>query len=133
MKTFCMDLQGGPVPLREGSMLHFAASSREYVLRLEAAPESEPQHDSTAANAAAEPPVRPSCTACHLQGLHDMEPRVCVLWHPNVCLDGQHRWTPMVVTVEIKPRQVRGILGGLYPSHSACIARAETHNAHGVF
>ncbi|CAK0733982.1 hypothetical protein CVIRNUC_000365 [Coccomyxa viridis] len=50
--------KGDPVPLREGSMLHFAASSREYVLRLQGALESEPQHDSAAANAAAEPPAK---------------------------------------------------------------------------
>ena len=59
-------------------MLHFAASSREYVLRLEAALGSELGHDSAAANAAAEPPVRISCRACVLQGLHDEEPRACV-------------------------------------------------------
>ena len=70
-----VDVQGDPVPLREGSMLHFAASSREYVLRLEGALESEPQHDSAAANAAAEPPVRLPCTVYHLQQL----PRVCLL------------------------------------------------------
>ena len=74
-----MDIQGDPVPLREGSMLQFAASSREYVLRLEGALQSEPRHDSAAENAAAEPPVRLSCTAWHLQGLHEMEPRTCML------------------------------------------------------
>ena len=38
----------------------------------------------------------------------------------------------VVITVEMKPRQVQGrILRELSPSHSAS-ARAETHNAHGV-
>ncbi len=50
--------QGSPAQLIEGSILRFAASSREYVLRQGAAGNSEAHHHS-AASSAAEPPVGP--------------------------------------------------------------------------
>lgn len=55
---WCFFAQGQPVQLREGSLLRFAASSREYVLRHAAAADTEAQHHSTAPATAAEPPVR---------------------------------------------------------------------------
>lgn len=50
-------VQGAPMTLKEGSTLHFAASSREYVLRRGPSNDRGAQHKSAAGP---EPPVSPT-------------------------------------------------------------------------